>query len=72
MNDPTAAITYRIIPANGDYKVEVNRPGEMVRTAEGFRSEADARSWIAEDRRIADIDARQKPIEPPHLRKADP
>jgi hypothetical protein len=72
MNEPTAAITYRIIHVNGDYKVEVNRPGEMIRRAEGLKSEADARAWIAEDQRIAGIDARQKPIEPPHLRKIDP
>jgi hypothetical protein len=69
MNDPTAAITYRIIQTNGDYKVEVNRPGEVIRTAEGFKSEAEANSWIEEDQRLQEIDGRQRPIEPPHLRQ---
>lgn len=61
--------TYRIIPEGRVFKVEINRPGEMLQTATGFISEADAQSWITEDRRIAEINDRQKPIQPPHLRE---
>jgi hypothetical protein len=63
-------VTYRVMPNGLGFKVEVNRPGEMIQTAIGFRSEADAQSWIAEDKRIAEINDRQKPIQPPHLREA--
>ena len=62
-------VTYRIIPDGHDFKVEVNRPGQMIQTAIGFTSETDAESWIAEDKRIAEINERQKPIRPPHLRE---
>jgi hypothetical protein len=61
--------TYRIIQAGTGFKVEVNRPGEMVQLADGFESEADAASWIEEDKRIAELDDRQKPAEPPKLRE---
>jgi hypothetical protein len=69
MNQPTEEISYRITGMDGDYKVEVNRPGEMIHVADGFKSRAEAEAWIAEDKRIAGIDARQTPIEPPHLRE---
>ncbi len=61
--------TYRIIAAGPDCKVEINRPGEVTAIAEGFGSEADAQSWIAEDKRIAAINRWEKPIPPPHLRE---
>ena len=60
---------YRIIPVGSGFKVEINRPGETVHVAVGFESEADAKSWIEEDKRITGINDRQRPIEPPHLRK---
>lgn len=58
---------YRIIPEGGGLKVEIERPGETVQVAVGFASETDAQAWIEEDRRIAGIDDRQPPMEPPHL-----
>jgi hypothetical protein len=60
---------YRIIRTGSGLKVEINRPGETVHVAVGFESEADAKAWIEEDKRIARINDRQKPIDPPHLRK---
>jgi hypothetical protein len=50
--------TYGIIPEGLGFKIEINRPGEIIQTATGFTSEADAESWIAEDKRIADINGR--------------
>jgi hypothetical protein len=67
-----AAITqaaYRIIRTESGFKIEINRPGEAVHVAVGFESEADAKSWIEEDKRITGINDRQEPIDPPHLRK---
>ena len=64
--------TYRVIPAGAGFKVEINRPGEVTAMAEGFASEADAQSWIEEDKRIAGINSRQEPIVPPHLREVKP
>jgi hypothetical protein len=60
---------YRIIRTGSGFKVEINRPGETILVAVGFESEAAAKSWIDEDKRIAGIDGRQKPIDPPHLRE---
>lgn len=64
-----AEAAYRIVPEGAGFKVEVERPGETIQVAAGFQSEADARAWIEEDKRIAGIDARQRPVEPPHLRE---
>ena len=60
---------YRIIAEGSRFKVEVIRPGEPVQVATGFESGADAQAWIEEDKRITGIDDRQKPVEPPRLRK---
>ncbi len=61
--------TYQIISGNSGCKVEINRPGEILATAEGFALEADAQSWIAEDKRTAALNGWQKPVPPPHLRE---
>jgi hypothetical protein len=60
---------YRIIRTESGFKIEINRPGEAVHVAVGFESEADAKSWIEEDKRITGINDRQEPIDPPNLRK---
>ena len=57
---------YRIIRTGSGFKVEINRPGETVHVAVGFESEADAKAWIEEDKRITGINDRQEPIDPPH------
>ena len=59
---------YRIIPAGSGFKVEIQRPGETTMVAE-FASDADAEAWIAQDKRIPEINDRQTPIAPPHLRE---
>lgn len=60
--------TYRIISAKSGITVEIIRPGKMTTIADGFASEADAQSWIRQDKHIAEIDDRREPIAPPHLR----
>ena len=60
---------YRIIPTRLGFKVEIERPGEIVQFADGFHSEAEANSWIKEDKRLSALDDLQTPIRPPHLRE---
>jgi hypothetical protein len=60
---------YRVTPEGTGYKVEINRPGELIQTAVGFASEAAAQAWIEKDKRLAGLDDRQEPVDPPKLRE---
>jgi hypothetical protein len=60
--------TYQIFQDGDAYKVRITRLGNFIQEADGFASHADAASWIAQAQRIAVIDEKQKPIDPPHLR----
>jgi len=52
---------YRIIPeANGTFTIYVNEVGTLPGTYTGFKSEAEANSWIAEQQKHPDL--------PPFLR----
>jgi len=44
---------YRIIHCEDDsFAVEIVRSGALPQTAAGFATEADAKSWIAQDQRL--------------------
>jgi len=44
---------YRIIPeANGTFTIYVNEVGTLPGTYTGFKSEAEANSWVAEQQKI--------------------
>jgi hypothetical protein len=46
---------YRIMPqSDGTFAVEVERVGALPQTAAGFPTEAAVKSWIAQDKRLAD------------------
>jgi hypothetical protein len=46
---------YRVIERDDDsFAVEVTRSGALPQTAAGFASEAEANSWIAQDKRLWD------------------
>ena len=70
--DPERAIrvtetTYRIVSqAKDGYRVEVAGPGLLPQTAAGFRTEAEANAWIAQDKRLRDA---ADPWRPPAGRK---
>ena len=61
--------TYRIIPTRLGFKVEINRPGEIIQFADGFHSKVEANSWIEEDKRLSALDDLQTPVTPPNLRQ---
>jgi len=45
--------TYRLLRGeDGDFSVEMIRPGNPPVVADGFASEADADAWIAQDKRL--------------------
>jgi hypothetical protein len=47
---------YRIIPeANGTFTIYVNEVGTLPGTYTGFKSEAEANSWIAEQQKHPDL-----------------
>lgn len=47
--------TYRIVQRPDDsYAVEVARTGVLPQTAAGFATEAEARGWVAQDKRLWD------------------
>jgi hypothetical protein len=60
--------TYQIFQDGDAYNVRITRLGNFIQEADGFASHADAASWIAQAQRIAVIDEKQEPIDPPHLR----
>jgi len=60
---------YRIIQTALGFKVEINRPGEIIQFADCFETEADANAWIEQDKRLSGLDDLQTPIAPPHLRE---
>ena len=70
-NSQSPDTKYEIIQ-EGAYKVRITRLGEFVQEADGFSTRADAASWIAEDQRIAGMDERVAPINPPALRVVKP
>jgi hypothetical protein len=46
---------YRIVHRQDDsFAVEIARPGALAQTAAGFATEAEASSWIAQDKRLWD------------------
>ena len=46
---------YRIIPeANGTFTIYVNEVGTLPDTYTGFKSEAEANSWVAEQQKHSD------------------
>lgn len=60
---------YQIFRDGNSYKVRKTRLGNFNQEADGFSSYADAKSWIAQDRRIATMNEQQGPIASPvHLR----
>ncbi len=65
---PMSDTTYEIIEDGDGYKVRIKRLGHFVHEAGGFTSIADARSWAAQDERLAARDEQQEPVAPPHLR----
>lgn len=68
MNVMTEA-KYRVLSTRLGFKVEIDRPGEVIQFADGFGSEAEATAWIEADKRLSGIDDRQTPATPPHLRE---
>ena len=45
--------TYRIVQREDEtFAVEIVRVGALPQTAAGFATEADAKAWIAQDRRL--------------------
>jgi hypothetical protein len=59
---------YEIFQNGDSYKVRITRLGNFIQDAEGFASQADAESWIAQDRRIGVIDEQKEPAISAHLR----
>ena len=50
-----ADATYRVVCENDDsFVIEVVRPGALPQMVGGFTSEAEAGSWIAQDKRLWD------------------
>jgi hypothetical protein len=46
---------YRIVHRQDDsFAVEIARSGALAQTAAGFTTEAEARNWIAQDKRLWD------------------
>jgi hypothetical protein len=44
---------YRVIHREDDsFSVEITRPGVLTQTAVGFATEAEAKNWIAQDKRL--------------------
>jgi hypothetical protein len=47
-------VIYRIVHRPDDsFVVEIARPGALGQMADGFASEAEASSWIAQDKRLS-------------------
>ena len=48
-----ADATYRVVHRkDGNYCVEITRPGALPQTAAGFATEAEANGWISQDRKL--------------------
>jgi hypothetical protein len=60
--------TYEIFQDGQTYKVRITRLGNFVQEADGFSSQQDAESWVAQNRRIAVIDEQKEPKTSAHLR----
>ena len=63
-----ADTSYQIFQDGDAYKVKITRLGTFIQEAGRFSSRADAKSWIAQDQRIATIDEQKEPIASAHLR----
>jgi hypothetical protein len=64
-----ARTTYNVfVQQDGGYGVALSQLGAMVRTATGFATEADAREWVEQDRRLegADNPFRERDPTMPH------
>ena len=63
--------TYCIVRTQLGYDVEIRTLGALLQIAGEFPSEEAAKAWIEQDKRIAEIDERQIPVDPPHIRRTE-